>query len=85
MYDLLWAICRSIQISNSRPLNFYPLSHFPSYFIVNEGKIKASRTLVPDKSGFSLEFQEDESKYILQANDRDEVSVEVKNTALNYL
>lgn len=43
----------------------------------NSSKIKASRTLAPVKNGFSLEFQEDESKYILQANDRDEVSVEL--------
>ena len=91
MYHLLWAICRSTKISNSRPLIFYPLSHFPSYFIVNEGKIKAKLNILPRKRGFFLGSQEgseeDESKYyVLQAdNDNDNVLVKVKNTTLNYL
>ena len=73
------------KISNSRPLNFYPLSHFPFYFIVNEGKIKAIKKFQPQNRGFLLEFQDGDRKYVLQANTEDKVSVKVNNTTLNYL
>ena len=86
MYDLLWAICRSTKISNSRPPNFYPLSHFPSYFIFNEGEIKAKEEIKPSKRGFFLEFQKDGETYVLEPNiNGNSVSEKVKNTTLNFL
>ena len=78
MHDLLWAILRSTKISNSRPLNFYPLFHFRSYFIVNKGKIKATINREGQTRGFFLEFQENESKYVLQADPEGNVLVTLK-------
>ena len=72
-------------MSNFRPLNFYPLSHFPFYFIVNEGEIKARKEVLSNKRGFLLEFQEDEKTYLLQPNTNYTSVEKVKNTTLNFL
>ena len=75
----------SASVVSSPPLNFYPLSHFSSDFIVNEGEITARKKPIAKKEGFLLEFQEDGKKYVLEADaEYTGVSKKVKNTTLNF-